>query len=62
MPRWGGALVGMPWFYAWAGEVMARGLAPRVSDPDSWWEERHLARIRAWGSRWREQAERATEY
>lgn len=52
-----GRLVDMPWFYAWAGEAMVHDLGPRVNDPDSWWEERHLAQIRVWGDQWRRRAE-----
>lgn len=54
-----GRLVDMPWFYAWAGAVMARDLAPRVSDPQSWWQAHHLAAIQEWTSRQQQRAERS---
>ena len=38
----------MPIFYVWAGEVMARDLAYRVDQPEAWFQEHHLAAIRAW--------------
>jgi len=39
----GGAQSDMAWFYVWAGAVMMRDLAPRVSDPQSWWQPQHRA-------------------
>jgi aminoglycoside phosphotransferase (APT) family kinase protein len=55
----GGDLANMAWFYVWAGAVMARDLAPRVSDPGSWWEPRHLAQIQSWASGWKQRAEQS---
>jgi aminoglycoside phosphotransferase (APT) family kinase protein len=49
-----GPLLDMPMFFAWAGAVMAADLAPRVDDPQSWWQPAHLERIRRWTRRWRE--------
>lgn len=51
-----GRLADMEWFYAWAGAVMVRDLAPRVGSPQAWWDERDLARIGAWANAWRERA------
>ncbi len=43
-------------FYAWAGTMMVRDLAPRLGHPDApWLTEAHFARIR----RWTEQAMRS---
>ena len=53
-----GRLADMAWFYAWAGAVMVRDLAPRVSDPQSWWQPQHLEYIRGWAEAWRRRAER----
>lgn len=50
-----GPLGDMAPFFAWAGAVMAADLAPRVADPASWWQARHLERIQAWTQRWRAQ-------
>jgi aminoglycoside phosphotransferase (APT) family kinase protein len=55
-----GALPEMAWFYAWAGAVMARDLAPRVSNPHSWWQPQHLAHIQHWTAAWKQRAEEAT--
>lgn len=52
-----GALPDMAWFYAWAGKVMARDLARRVSDPQSWWQPGHLAQIRDWAAAWERRAD-----
>ena len=53
----GGKWSDMAWFYVWAGAVMVRDLAPRVSNPQSWWQPRHLAQIQAWTTTWRQRAE-----
>lgn len=50
-----GPLSDMAPFFAWAGAVMAADLAPRVADPASWWQARHLERIHAWTQHWRAQ-------
>jgi aminoglycoside phosphotransferase (APT) family kinase protein len=52
-----GPLSEMAWFYAWAGVVMARDLAPRVSNPQSWWQPQHLTRIQDWTAGWKRRAE-----
>jgi aminoglycoside phosphotransferase (APT) family kinase protein len=52
----GGEPRDMAWFYAWAGAVMLRDLAPRVASPQSWWEPRHLAQIQRWAGAWRRRA------
>lgn len=52
----GARLGDMRLFYAWAGRVMARDLAPRVTQPDSWWRPIHLEQIRRWAD---QQAQRA---
>ncbi len=51
-----GRLQDMDWFYAWAGAVMVRDLAPRVGSPQAWWGQRDLARIGAWAGAWRARA------
>jgi aminoglycoside phosphotransferase (APT) family kinase protein len=56
-----GPLSDMDWFYVWAGAVMARDLAPRVSDPQSWWQPRHLDHIRNWTSNRKLCAERSDD-
>ncbi len=48
-----GTPLDMPMFFAWAGAVMAADLAPRVNDPQSWWQPTHLEHIRRWTERWR---------
>lgn len=55
----GGVLSDMPWFYVWAGSVMLRDLAPRVSDSQSWWQAQHLEQIQTWTSVWRRRAEQS---
>lgn len=55
--RVAGPLSDMAWFYAWAGAVMVRDLAPRVSDPLSWWQPQHLERIQSWTAVWKRRAE-----
>lgn len=57
----GGVISDMEWFYAWAGTVMIHDLAPRVRDPQSWWEPRHLAQIRAWTAQHKRRAARALD-
>lgn len=54
-----GALSDMAWFYVWAGAVMLRDLGPRVSNPQSWWQPRHLQRIQDWTAVWRRRAEQS---
>lgn len=39
-------------FYAWAGAVMVRDLAPKIGRPGIWLEPRHLAAIERWTDRW----------
>jgi aminoglycoside phosphotransferase (APT) family kinase protein len=51
-----GPLLEMAPFYAWAGAVMMRDLAPRVTDPNSWWQPYHLDQIRGWTTRWKQHA------
>jgi aminoglycoside phosphotransferase (APT) family kinase protein len=51
-----GPLQEMAPFYAWAGAVMVRDLAPRVTDPQSWWQPHHLEQIRGWTRRWKQHA------
>ncbi len=50
-----GALDHMDLFYAWAGAVMVRDLAPRVHQADSWWEPQHLEQIQGWAQRRKQQ-------
>jgi aminoglycoside phosphotransferase (APT) family kinase protein len=47
----------MALFYAWAGAVMFRDLAPRVDRADSWWQSYHLEAIRRWTIAWKRRAE-----
>jgi aminoglycoside phosphotransferase (APT) family kinase protein len=56
-----GTLSDMAWFYAWGGAVMARDLAPRVSNPQLWWQPRHLQRIQNWTAMWNQRAEQSAE-
>ncbi len=49
-------LTQMDLFYAWAGAVMARDLAPRVYREDSWWEPHHLEQIQRWTQRRKQQS------
>jgi len=48
-----GPLRQMAPFYAWAGAVMLRDLAPRVANPTSWWQPHHLAQIQVWAAHWK---------
>jgi hypothetical protein len=54
-----GAQADMAWFYVWAGAVMVRDLAPRVSNPQSWWQPEHLEHIQNWTAMWKRRAERS---
>jgi len=54
-----GRLSNMAPFYAWAGSVMVRDLAPRVTDPQSWWRPQHLEHIERWATTWQQRATRA---
>ena len=47
---------GMAPFYAWAGAMMVRDLAPKVGRPGIPLEERHLEAMRAWTARWKRRA------
>ena len=55
----GGVLSDMAWFYVWAGAVMVRDLAPRVSNPQSWWQPQHLAHIQDWTTTWKQRAKQS---
>jgi aminoglycoside phosphotransferase (APT) family kinase protein len=52
-----GKLRDMPLFFAWAGAVMQADLAPRVENPNSWWQPRHMQAVERWTSHWRKQAD-----
>lgn len=52
----GGKLDAMALFYAWAGAVMIRDLAPRVGKAGFWLEERHLDPVRRWRDEWKQRA------
>ncbi len=54
-----GKLSDMAWFYVWAGAVMVRDLAPRVNNPQSWWQPQHLAHIQDWTTSWQQRAEQS---
>lgn len=55
--RAAGPIGGMAPFYAWAGAVMARDLAPRLGRPDlPWLTPAYLARVRRWTVAWRARA------
>jgi aminoglycoside phosphotransferase (APT) family kinase protein len=43
-------------FYAWAGTVMARDLAPKIGRPGVWLQPHHLERIRRWAARCKRRA------
>lgn len=49
-----GPLVGMVPFYAWAGAVMLRDLAPRVGRADDWMQDHHFNPIRRWTAAWKQ--------
>lgn len=51
-----GPLGGMAPFYAWAGAVMARDLAPKIGRPGVWLEPRHLDAVRRWTAAWKRRA------
>jgi aminoglycoside phosphotransferase (APT) family kinase protein len=51
----------MALFYAWAGVVMFRDLAPRVDRADSWWQPHHLEAIRRWTIVWKQRAQLPVE-
>jgi aminoglycoside phosphotransferase (APT) family kinase protein len=51
-----GTLGDMRLFYAWAGAVMARDLAPRVGRPGTGIEAHHMDRIRRWTDHWKARA------
>jgi aminoglycoside phosphotransferase (APT) family kinase protein len=51
-----GRLSSMAPFYAWAGSVMIRDLAPRIANPHSWWQPRHLEQIQHWARAWQQRA------
>jgi aminoglycoside phosphotransferase (APT) family kinase protein len=57
--RAGGGVSDMAWFYVWAGAVMLRDLAPRVRDPQSWWQPAHLQHVQNWTTTWRQRAEQS---
>lgn len=40
-------------FYAWAGAVMVRDLAPKLGRPGVWLEQRHLDRVARWTAAWK---------
>lgn len=46
----------MALFYAWAGVVMLRDLAPKVGRPGVWLRPRHLDGVRRWTEVWRRRA------
>jgi aminoglycoside phosphotransferase (APT) family kinase protein len=54
-----GRLSNMAPFYAWAGSAMVHDLAPRVANPESWWQPRHLERIQRWAIAWQQRAMRS---
>jgi len=43
-------------FYAWAGAVMVRDLAPKLGRPGVWLEQRHLDRVARWTAWWKRRA------
>jgi aminoglycoside phosphotransferase (APT) family kinase protein len=52
----GGHLDDLPVFFAAAGAIMERDLAPKVGRPGIPLEERHLVAMRAWTARWKRRA------
>jgi aminoglycoside phosphotransferase (APT) family kinase protein len=53
-----GRLCDMAPFYAWAGSVMVRDLAPRIANPELGWQPRHLEQIQRWARAWQQRAQR----
>ncbi|HEU5016021.1 MAG TPA: phosphotransferase [Roseiflexaceae bacterium] len=51
-----GPLNDMAPFYAWAGAVMLRDLAPRAARADHWIQPNDLEPARAWTARWKRRA------
>jgi hypothetical protein len=43
-------------FYAWAGAVMVKDLAPRVGKPGFWFRPDHLEAIQKWAEAWKQRA------
>ena len=54
--RVSGSLTDMALFYAWAGVAMTNDLAPRVEQPESWFQQKHLEKIRSWTNKWKKRA------
>ncbi len=52
----GGQADDMALFYAWAGAVMIRDLAPRISQAGFWLEDHHLDPVRRWRDEWKQRA------
>jgi len=50
-----GPLSNMPLFYAAAGAIMERDLAPKVGRPGIWLKPAHLDQVRRWTTRWKKQ-------
>lgn len=48
-----GPVHGMAPFYAWAGAVMVRDLAPKLGRPGIWFAERDFDAMRAWTEDWK---------
>lgn len=46
----------MALFYAWAGAVMLRDLAPKVGRPGVWLRQHHLDAVRRWTEAWKRRA------
>lgn len=43
-------------FLAWAGHALVYDRRQRVADPNSWWQESDLEKIRRWTERWEKRA------
>ncbi len=52
----GGRLDDMALFYAWAGAVMIRDLAPRAHNPEHSLQDQDLDSVRAWRDHWKHRA------
>ncbi|HEX5502753.1 MAG TPA: aminoglycoside phosphotransferase family protein [Thermomicrobiales bacterium] len=51
-----GTVRGMAPFYAWAGAMTVRDLAPKVARPDSWLADKDLDAMRRWSAEWKRRA------
>ena len=55
-----GELKDMPLFFAWAGAVMVADLAQRITEPNSWWLNKHMQLVERWTYQSRKRSADAT--